>query len=222
MTNNARKYHLLGSTAVAAVTAMTLLAGPAASQDAPLPQEPEAAEIGEVIVTGSRLRQRDLVANSPIETITREELTGGATLTVETFLNTLPQVVPSASTAANNPDNNGAANIDLRGLGPNRNLVLLDGRRIVGSDELNAVDVAAIPTPLVDRIELITGGASAVYGADAVSGVVNFLLRHDFEGMEFDTQGVIAERGDAMQYEGSLTLGGNFNDDRGNAVVNFS
>lgn len=220
MTGQRSKQRLLTSTAFMAATALSLWATGAAAQEADPPQD--ASQLDEVVVTGSRLRTGDLVSNSPMKTVGQEELVATATLTVETFLNTLPQVVPSVSTAANNPDNNGASNIDLRGLGPNRNLVLMDGRRVIGSDELGAVDVATIPAALVERIELISGGASAVYGADAVAGVVNFILRDDFEGMEMDAQGVIAERGDAIQYEGSLTLGGNFNDDRGNAVVNFT
>jgi outer membrane receptor protein involved in Fe transport len=223
MINQRQKRRLLHSTAICAATAFTLWAAPSMAQEAPPAEEPQdASELGEVIITGSRLRNQDLTANSPLKTVTQEELVGAATLTVETFLNTLPQVVPSVSTAANNPDNNGAANIDLRGLGPNRNIVLMDGRRIVGSDENNTVDVATIPAALIERIELISGGASAVYGADAVAGVVNFILRDDFEGVELDTQGLIAQRGDAIQYEASLTMGGNFNDDRGNAVINFA
>jgi outer membrane receptor protein involved in Fe transport len=190
------------------------------SQIAGAPDD-DATEVGEVVVTGSRLRSRDLVANSPVETVTAEELQERATITVETFLNTLPQVVPSFSESNNNPGS-GQAFVDLRGLGTNRNLVLIDGRRVVPSTSTSVVDLNIIPTALIERVELVTGGASAVYGADAVAGVVNFILKDDFEGVEVDAQYQISERGDGEQFATSLTLGGNFADDRGNAVLNFS
>lgn len=190
---------------------------PTSSND---PTEPQAVQ--EVVVTGSRLQQRDLTANSPVETVTAQDYVNTGTLTVETFLNQLPQVVPSVSTAANNPSANGAAFLNLRGLGTNRGLVLIDGRRIVGANSDNTVDVNIIPTALIARTEILTGGASATYGADAVAGVANFILKNDFEGVEADGQYLVSEHGDAAQTQASLTVGGNFAEGRGNAVLNFS
>ncbi|HET6971968.1 MAG TPA: TonB-dependent receptor plug domain-containing protein, partial [Phenylobacterium sp.] len=181
---------VLGLTAVSA--------GPAAAQS---------ATVQELIVTGSRLPRADLIADSPIVTLDSEGLARSATLTLETALNRLPQVVPSYSSAANNPSANGAAYVNLRGLGSNRNLVLLDGRRVIGGNASNSVDLNTIPGGLIDRVEVITGGASAVYGADAVAGVVNVILRKRFEGVELSGRTLVSDRGDGRQHEASLVAG---------------
>ncbi len=205
-------------------TGILFAAGLTASPPAHAQETPE-AESETIVVTGSRIRQRDLVANSPFETVTVQELNNSATLSVETFLNTLPQVAPNVSMASNNPssgDGSGKANIDLRGLGPERNVILLDGRRLVGADRDNVVDVNLIPVSLIERVEIISGGASAVYGPDAVSGVVNFILRDDFEGSELDVQYLVSGMDDAQQFQAAMTIGGDFADDRGNVVFNVS
>ncbi len=98
-------------------------------------------------------------------------------------MNTIPQIVPGISSQSNNPSSNGRAFIDLRGLGSNRNLVLLDGRRGMGSTAGAVVDVNTIPSALIERVEVISGGAAATYGADAVSGVVNFIMKKSFDGI---------------------------------------
>ena len=167
----------------------------------------QGTEVQELIVTGSRLPKADFTADSPIVTVEAEGLQASAALTLEAALNRLPQVVPSFSSGSNNPSVNGAAFVDLRGLGPNRNLVLLDGRRIVGGNASNSVDLNVIPPALIDRVEVITGGASAVYGADAVAGVVNVILRREFEGLEGRARTLVSDRGDGRQHELSLTAG---------------
>ncbi len=180
------------------------------------------SEISTITVTGSRIIRQDFVANSPIATVTQEDVVGNADITIETFLNTLPQVVPGATTTSNNPSNNGQANIDLRGLGPNRNLVLIDGRRPMVSANDLTVDLNTIPAALIESIEVITGGAGAVYGADAIAGVVNIKLKDNFQGLNISASYQDStEYSDAREYTISGVLGGNFADDRGNAVIAF-
>src|SRR5690349_16043803 len=115
--------------------------------------------IQEVVVTGSRIIRTDYVANSPLTSVTAEQINQQQDVTLDTFLNTLPQVNPASTTTSNNPSNNGQSNIDLRGLGANRNLVLIDGRRAMVSASNQTVDLNTIPAALVERIEIITGGA---------------------------------------------------------------
>lgn len=176
-------------------------------------------EPGEVVVTGSRIRRPDLTSSSPLAVATSAEIaTSGEVANVESFLNELPQFVPFTTGASNNPGN-GLAVVDLRGAGPSRTLVLVDGKRFVPSTLGGTVDLNNIPTPLVDRVEVVTGGASAVYGSDALAGVVNFVLKRDFEGVELNGFYKITERGDSQVGTLSATVGGNFGDGRGNAAL---
>jgi iron complex outermembrane receptor protein len=174
-----------------------------------------------VVVTGSRIIRQDYEANSPITTVSKDALTHNADITLETALNNLPQIVAGGTTTTNNPPNNGQANIDLRGLGANRNLVLVDGRRPMVSANDLTVDVNTIPSALIDNIEVITGGAGAVYGADAVAGVVNMKLKHNFEGFNLSTSYSDSTHRDAEEYTISALLGGNFADGKGNAVFAY-
>ena len=173
--------------------------------------------VGELIVTGSRLPKADLIANSPITTLGAADIARTGALTLDVMLNRLPQVVPSYSSAANNPSANGASYVDLRGLGENRNLVLLDGRRVVGANASNSVDLNTIPAALIDRVEIVTGGASAVYGADAVAGVVNVILKKRFDGLEASGRSLVSDRGDAREHEVSAAFGRQF--DRANLMA---
>ena len=213
--SGAIKRHFLKGTCAAALMLASSL--PAAAQDE--------AGLEEIVITGSRIARQDYVSNSPLTTVGAEAFEQSGALTPENLLNQLPQVVPDLSTTSNNPSSNGGpgqANINLRGLGANRNLVLINGRRMIGSNEFMLVDVNNIPTALIERVEVISGGASAVYGADAVAGVVNFILKDDFEGIRADGQYGVSEKGDGEEYSGDLTLGGNFAEGRGNATLNFS
>lgn len=185
------------------------------------PEADEATEIEEVVVTGSRIARQDYVANSPIVTVGQEQFQDTGSVTIDTLINDLPQFVPSVNMTSNNPSNGGQANIDLRGLGSARNLVLLDGRRLVPSDSTGAVDVNVIPTALIRSIEVISGGASATYGSDALGGVTNFLLKRDFTGVQFDGQYGQTDRDDGRTDSVALTIGGDFAEDRGNAVVSL-
>lgn len=182
----------------------------------------EAAKEKEVItVTGSRIAKRDNVAESPILTIGAEKLAETGYIATEQFLNTLPQITPSLSSQSNNPSSNGRAFLDLRGLGTSRNLVLIDGYRGMGANSGGTVDINTIPAALIDKVEIITGGAATTYGADAVAGVINFKLKKKFTGIQLDAQYGQTELGDGDQTSASLTMGSNFNDDRGNAVISI-
>lgn len=211
-TNNLVRRAVHRALLVSAATAATMTALPATAQD---------DTIQEVIVTGSRIIRSDYVANSPLTSVSEEQITQNQDVTLDTFLNTLPQVNPAGTTTSNNPGNNGQSNINLRGLGANRNLVLIDGRRAMVSASDQTVDLNTIPAALVERIEIITGGAGAAYGADAVAGAVNLILKKNFEGVDIRAGMGDTEEYDAHEYNGALTVGANFADDRGNAVVAF-
>lgn len=187
----------------------------------------------EFLVTGSRITRRDYTAPSPILTVDVQQFERLSTVGVETALNQLPQFVPGVagagpgagtqfgttdvqSTATNTP---GISVLNLRGLGPNRNLVLVNGRRAQPANAALVVDVNTIPAAAIESVEVISGGASAVYGADAIGGVVNFILREDFEGVAFDLQTSTTEAGGGAERRFSALAGGNFADGRGNAMV---
>jgi iron complex outermembrane receptor protein len=183
---------------------------------------PAVEEMETVTVTGSRIRRADYVSDSPVVTVSAAALTETGSTATERLLNSLPQFVPSVTTTSNNPANGGQANIDLRGLGTLRNLVLLDGRRLPPSNSTGTVDVNIIPSALIESVEVVTGGASAVYGSDAIAGVVNFKLKRDFEGVAIDSGYGQTDRSDGAEWSSSLTLGTNFGEaDRGNAVFSF-
>lgn len=213
-------------TTVAVVLAMAMYQ-PARAQNASAAAQP-GPELQEVVVTGSRIqRSKDLESSSPLVTVTQDTLTNISTVGVENALNQLPQFVP-AQTQFVNSDNSpsatdvpGAATINLRGLGTNRTLVLLDGRRAQPSSVALVVDVNSIPAAAIDHVEVVTGGASAVYGADAIAGVVNFRLKQHFQGAELDAQTGITEQGDGMESRLSATLGTDFAEHRGNILTIF-
>jgi outer membrane receptor protein involved in Fe transport len=177
----------------------------------------------EITVTGSRIAKRDAIAESPIYTVDQDALTHSGYVTVDQYLNTLPQIVPSVSSQSNNPSSNGRAFVDLRGLGATRNIVMIDGRRAMGQASGGTiVDINTIPAALVDRVEIISGGAAATYGPDAVAGVVNFIMKHSFDGFAIDGQYRITEEGDGEEWNSDLTFGGDFADGRGTSVFNFN
>lgn len=182
--------------------------------------EAEAA-VEKIQVTGSRLRQAEFASAAPIAVVGQEQFELTATVNTESLLNTLPQVVPGLDRTSNNPGN-GTATVDLRGLGTNRTLVLINGTRAVPTTAGGAVDINSIPTALIKNVEVLTGGASAIYGSDAVAGVVNFILKDDFEGVEVQAGYETTEEGDAEIFNTDFTIGGNFADGKGNVVFNLS
>ena len=178
-------------------------------------------EIEEVVVTGTRIKNANLEATAPVSVYDGEALESVNTVNVEEFLRDLPQFSPSTGAQGNN-GNDGSATVDLRNLDEERTLVLVNGKRFTPFDSQGYVDLGMIPASLVERVEVLTGGASAVYGADAVAGVVNFIMKDDFEGFEVGLSYGVTEEGDGDTTEVSLTMGGNFASDRGNAVVNIA
>lgn len=216
MTRNneiARAVHrALVMSAIAAVGASSL---PARAQTAD-----ESAQT--VTVTGSRIQRQDYEATSPVVTVGAQALQQAGTVQIDTVLNTLPQLVPSVTTTSNNPGNGGQANVDLRGLGTQRTLVLLNGTRLTPSNTSGEIDLNTIPAALIENIELLTGGASSVYGSDAIAGVVNVVLKKNFQGAQLTAMtGETGER-DGKTLAVDMLLGGNFADDRGNAVLALS
>ncbi|GAA6136711.1 TonB-dependent receptor [Arenicella sp. 4NH20-0111] len=175
-------------------------------------------ELDEVIVTGSRIKRPDLSAVSPVAVVDAEEFTISGNLNIEQKLAELPQTLPSFGPSSNNPGD-GTARVDLRGLGTARTLVLVNGRRYMPSTQTGVVDLNTIPGTLIKQVDITTGGASAVYGSDALAGVVNFQLVDDFEGVEVSTLYDVTEEGDGEKFNLDLTMGGNFDNGRGNAVV---
>jgi iron complex outermembrane recepter protein len=185
------------------------------------------AEIDEIRVTGSRIPRRDFVANSPITTIDQTTFEDTSTIGIETVLNQFPQFVPAVTQFTTTDVQNTAMNtvaastVSLRGLGPNRNLVLIDGRRGQPVNSTMVVDTNSIPSTAIQRVEVISGGASAVYGADAVGGVVNFILKDNFEGATLDARYGATQHGGSTQLNLSGLIGGNFASGRGNAMFGF-
>jgi iron complex outermembrane receptor protein len=187
-----------------------------------LAQEAPERDLQEITVVGSRIVRPDYEAVSPIVTVSSDTFRLSGEPQIETVLNTLPQLVPSITTTSNNPSNGGQANVDLRGLGTTRTLVLVDGARVTPSNVSGVVDLNTIPASLIEGVEILTGGSSATYGSDAIAGVVNVKLKRNFEGIELRAQqGLTGERdGKTTVFDG--LIGGNFGNERGNAVVSFS
>jgi outer membrane receptor protein involved in Fe transport len=181
--------------------------------------EQSAEEPEEIVVTGSRIVRAELTATSPIAVIDADTIRLNNPVSIEDVLRRSPQFAPAIGSQVNN-GNSGAATLDLRNLGEERTLVLVDGKRFVPYDSQNIVDVNMIPVPLLERVEVITGGASAAYGSEAVAGVVNFILKDDFEGLEVNTLYGVTQEGDGQRYGFDVTAGGNFGGGRGNVVVN--
>jgi outer membrane receptor protein involved in Fe transport len=189
-------------------------AQPASAQDA----------VEEITVTGSRITRRDLESSSPIITVSTEQLENTSNVGIEATLNNMPQFVAGETqydTGNTQPSafaTPGIASLNLRGLGINRNLVLINGRRAQPANALLVVDINTIPSAAVERVETITGGASAVYGADALAGVINFVLKDDFEGVSLDFQTGESFEGDGAESKFSALIGMNAAEGRGNVM----
>ncbi len=217
-----------------AAGAALLMALPAAAQTQSSGTAQASPEAETVIVTGTRIKRPNLKSSSPITTVDAKDIQLQGVTAVETVLTRLPQFTADANDNVSN-GSDGTANVNLRGLGSNRNLVLIDGQRFLPT---LAVDTNFIPSGLVDRIDVVTGGASAVYGSDAISGVVNFIMKKNFEGISFDTQYSINQHTnddgslralqqsagfqnakknvlDGAKTDASLAFGGRFADGRG-------
>jgi len=218
-------------------SALSLVAAaPAYAQEqAPPPQteaqdsSPDQPQAEAIIITGSRIARRDFSSDTPIVTVSSETLSRTSDVSLDQSLSKLPQFgaganqITSASDVQSTPTSSpGIATVNLRGLGSNRTLVLVNGRRTQPANASLVVDLNTIPSAAVQSVEIITGGAGATYGADAVAGVVNFILKKNFQGVQIDAQAGQSFRGDADQYKVSAMLGANFADDRGNAMIGLT
>jgi outer membrane receptor protein involved in Fe transport len=219
----------LGSAALAIGAA--LLSAPVFAQNE---SEPEAAvdedaakdSDEQIVVTGSRISLPNLTSSVPITSVTGEKLLESGVISIGDKLNQLPALRSTFSQANSTRflGTDGLNLLDLRGLGTQRTLVLLNGRRHVGSDILaNGVspDTNTFPSDLIERVDVVTGGSSAVYGSDAIAGVVNFILKREFEGLQMRGQAGISDFGDAGSYFASITAGRNFADGRGNIAISL-
>ena len=203
---------------VLASTISALLAGGGAAAQA------QDASLEEITITGSRIVRRDLDAASPIVTIDTERLENSSTLGIESVLNQMPQFVPEGTQfdqgiQAGPTASLGIGSVNLRGIGANRTLVLVDGRRAQPANAALIIDVNTIPSAAIERVETITGGASAVYGADAMAGVVNFILKNDFEGVDMDFQSGVTAEGDGAETRFTSLLGVNSGDGASNVML---
>ena len=177
-----------------------------------------------VLITGTRIQQPGIVSSSPITTLGEEEFSLTGAVEVERLFRDLPIALPGDNQNVNN-GTAGATTVDLRGLDANRTLVLVDGKRMVPFDVGGEVDVSAIPVVMLERIDVVTGGASAVYGSDAMAGAVNFVLKDDFEGVEIDSKYRFSEEGDgelwgdSEVFNISALIGSNLDNGRGNVAL---
>lgn len=204
-----------------------LLAARAYAQEAttPEPQDKSEEPIAEVTVTGSRIARPETAFANPVVSIDADAIQKSGSTNITQLLASSPALVGSiqgnrTGGSETNFGETGLNLLDLRNLGTDRTLVLVDGRRHVAAEAGSAaVDIDAIPTDLIEAVDVLTGGASAIYGADGVSGVVNFRMKHDFEGISARAQAGTSRHGDGDNRFGSLTFGHNFSDGRGNIAL---
>lgn len=223
---------LILSASVGALTAATAVSAQSA---AAAPQgivaqsgneaESSKAETNDIVVTGSRIARPNLSSPNPITSVSGEEFFQTGKVSIGDQLNQLPQLASTFS-QSNSTRFLGTAGLnllDLRGLGTQRTLVLVNGRRHVAGDILNSgtsVDTNTIPTDLIERVDIVTGGESAVYGSDAIAGVVNFVLKDHYQGVEARAQSGVSTYGDGSAQFASVLAGKNFSEGRGNIAVN--
>lgn len=184
------------------------------------PQGGSDSATADIVVTGSRIARNGFDASTPVSVVGSEDIKLSGNVNVEKTLAQLPQVVGSQlGSATSNTVPGGFADVNLRGFGSTRNLVLVNGRRYAIYGPEQVTDLNTIPSSLIARTEIVTGGSSAVYGSDAITGVVNFIMRDDFEGVEARAQLNMDRPTGTPVYTVDLTMGGNFADGRGNLVV---
>lgn len=219
------KNRLLNSTIVASVAAVSLMAlapSMAFAQDT----TGTSSELDEVVVTGSRIARPNQESPTAVQTITAESIATTGEVNLGEILRTLPAAGVSALTPTNSnffTTDNGVATVNLRNLGEDRTLVLVNGRRFVaGIPNSQIVDFNSLPTEFIDRVDVVTGGASSIYGSDALAGVVNIITDKDYSGVEVFGQYGITDRGDRENYKIGTKFGSNFADDRGNFVGTLS
>jgi iron complex outermembrane recepter protein len=202
---------------LAVLSAVPALAQEAAGNVASKPEE-----VQEVVVTGSLIQRPNNTSISPITTVSEESIRQSGASNLEDALNQLPGFTVGGNSTTGGQGTGGRATINLHGLGTNRNLVLLDGKRLPVSDINGNVDINILPEAIISGVDAITGGASAVYGSDAMSGVVNFRTVRSFDGVKVDLQDSMSQKGDARKIDASVAFGTGFAENRGHMITAFS
>lgn len=212
---------ILSSRGVTLLATFVLAGGfqPSFAQEEPNDQE---GGVQEVIVTGSRVPRADLESNSPLTSISAERFQVSAETNLVRQLQQLPAFAPTRSPSSGADGGFTGSFADLRGLGRQRTLVLVNGRRWINTISDGGVDLSTIPPELVERVDIVTGGASATYGSDAVAGVVNIILKENFDGLEFNAQSGLTDRGESTNTRISMTGGRKFDNGRGTAFFHAS
>ena len=209
--------------AVAMLIASAAIPMIAAADDAADPDPATTDGLAEVSVTGTRIVRDGYQAPTPLTVVGGEDIQQSATPSVADYVNTIPSFsgsrMPNATNSSMSGGSSGMNSVNLRNLGLNRTLVLLDSKRVVGSTSDNVVDLNLFPQNLIQRVEIVTGGASAAYGSDAVAGVVNFILDKKFTGFKADVSGGMTDYGDNGTWDGNLAFGTGFADDRGHFLI---
>ena len=219
-TNTKIKLLTSATTAIALLTSASAFAQTATTTPADATTAQTDEDQAVIVVTGSLIRNPNLVQANPVNVTTADQIELKQSNTAEDVLREIPGVVANIGSSVNN-GNGGSSYVDLRGLGSNRNIVLLDGNRIVPADLVGRVDLNNIPLALISRVDALTGAAVTTYGADAITGVVNFVTKKNFAGLDFSVGQQLTEKGDGSYFRADLTLGANFADGRGNAVVSI-
>ncbi len=200
--------------------ALAMTSAAAFAQTAPAkPAATQADDTKDIVVTGSLIKRPNNTAVSPIVSLSTEAIKQSGQVALESALNQLPGFTPSGSAATGGQGGGGHVTVNLHGLGSNRNLVLLDGKRLPLADITGDVDVNFIPAGIVGNVEAITGGASAIYGSDAMSGVVNFRTSQWFDGLQIDGQIGNSFKGDYRQIDTSAAYGAKFAQGRGHFMI---
>ncbi|SCY61150.1 TonB-dependent Receptor Plug Domain [Novosphingobium aromaticivorans] len=218
--------HMRGTRLAISASLLTVsfaLAAPAFAQEAAQDKAAEApVDAREIVVTGSLIQRPNNTAVSPIVSVGEAALKETGQVNLQDALNQFPSFTTAGNANTGGQGTGGRASINLHGLGTNRNLVLLDGKRLPLSDINGNVDINILPESIMGGVDVITGGASAIYGSDAISGVVNFKTLRAFDGVRLDAQNSISERGDGYKFNGSLAFGTGFAEDRGHVIAAFS
>ncbi|MET1256423.1 TonB-dependent receptor domain-containing protein [Aliikangiella maris] len=212
----------LGKLASQVALALSLVSLPAIAAENSNEQDDESAQ--KIVITGSRILSIGAASPSPVTVVGEDLIKASGAVNINELLNKLPSMVPGLGASTSNTNGTpGISTQNLRGQGEKRTLTLINGRRHVGSvPGTSTVDMGTIPTALIDRIEVLTGGASSIYGADAVAGVINIITKKDFAGMQVNIFGGISSRSDGENSGANITYGFDFDDGKGNNVTHFS
>lgn len=221
--NKTFRSYMLSCTAVLAVA--PALASAQATEEGEAPDSAESTASREILVTGSRIVRDGYTAPTPVNVLSADDISAIKPANLVDLVNQIPAITQGGSTVVNSANfissgNAGISSMNLRGLGQSRTLVLLDGQRSVPSSFQGLVDVNNFPQDLVERVEIVTGGASAQYGSDAVGGVVNYILDKQFRGLKLASDAGITNYGDGLNYRVSATAGASFVDDRLHVLLN--